>query len=38
MYLFKYVCKGPDRVDVEVRAGQADEYSDTVVKEVPTID
>ncbi len=36
--LFKYVCKRPDRVTVEVQAGQADECSDTVVEEVPAID
>ena len=36
-YLFKYVCEGPDRVTVEIQADQADECSDTVVKEDPTI-
>ncbi len=37
-YLFKYICKGPDRVTVEVQAGQADKSTESTPKEVPTID
>ncbi len=36
-YLFTYVCKGHDRFTVKVQAGQADECSDSVSKEVSTI-
>ncbi len=31
-YLFKYVCKGPDHVTVEVQARQSAESSDIALK------
>ena len=37
-YLFKYVCKGSDRVTVEIVGGSKDEQSLNNSKSVPTID
>ncbi len=34
-YLFKYVCKGPDHVTVEVQAGQADECTESTPRKFP---
>ncbi len=37
-YLFKYVCKGPDRVTVEIRSRRSKDDPTGPVREVPTID
>ena len=37
-YLFKYVCKGSDRVTVEILRGSKDEQSVNDPKSVPTVD
>ena len=37
-YLFKYVCKGHDRVTVEVVGGDTDDMGGKTTEGVPTID
>ncbi len=37
-YLFKYVCKGPDRITVEIRSHRSKDDPTGPVREVPTID
>ena len=37
-YLFKYVCKGPDRVTVEIRSHKCKNDPKGTAKQVPTID